>query len=75
MPTRDEPSTGPEFWAAKLDANVARDRTAISLLIDKRWRVLQVWECATKSLERLQTLPDALAEWADGAEPLGEVSA
>lgn len=69
------PSTRPEFWAAKLGANVARDRNAVSRLIDQGWRVLQVWECATKSLERLQTLPDALAEWADGAEPLGEVSA
>ena len=69
------PSTRPEFWAAKLGANVARDRNAVSLLSDQGWRVLQVWECATKSLERLQTLPDALAGWIEGAEPLGEVSA
>lgn len=69
------PSTRPEFWAAKLGANVARDRNAVSLLSDQGWRVLQVWECATKSLERLQTSPDALAGWIEGAEPLGEVSA
>jgi DNA mismatch endonuclease (patch repair protein) len=69
------PSTRPEFWAEKLGANVARDQMAISMLVDQGWRVLLVWECATKSLERLQTLPDALAEWIDGADPLGEISA
>jgi DNA mismatch endonuclease (patch repair protein) len=65
------PSTRQEFWAAKLGANIARDRNVISLLVDRGWRVLQVWECATKSLEQLQTLPDALAGWIKGAEPLG----
>lgn len=68
------PSTRPEFWAAKLGANVARDDKAISSLVNQGWRVLQVWECATKSLEGLQTLPDALARWIDGAGHLGEIS-
>lgn len=68
------PSTRPEFWAAKLDANVARDRKAISLLVERGWRVLQVWECATKSMEQLQALPEALAGWIDGEERLGEIA-
>ena len=69
------PSTRSEYWASKLGANVARDQKAISQLVDQGWRVLQVWECATKNLERLQTLPEALAVWIEGAEPLGDVSA
>lgn len=69
------PATRPEFWAAKLGANVARDHKAISMLVDQGWRVMQVWECSTKSLERLQALPNALASWIEGADPLGEVSA
>jgi DNA mismatch endonuclease, patch repair protein len=69
------PSTRPEFWAAKLGANVSRDHKAISMLVDQGWRVLQVWECVTKSLERLQTLPVALKGWIDGSEPLGDISA
>ncbi len=68
------PSTRPEFWATKLGANVARSN-GIALLVAQGWRVLQVWECATKSLERLQTLPEELAGWIEGAEPLGGVSA
>lgn len=69
------PSTRPDFWIAKLGANVMRDHKAISLLADQGWRVLQVWECATKSIERLQRLPDALAGWIDGVDPLGDISA
>lgn len=69
------PSTRPEFWAEKLGANVARDKKAISSLKDQGWRVLLVWECSTKSLERFESLPDALAQWIEGAEPLGEISA
>lgn len=69
------PSTRPEFWAQKLGANVARDHRAISMLVDQGWRVLQVWECATKSLERLETLPDTLSGWIDGADLVGEISA
>jgi len=70
-----QPSTRSEFWAAKLGANVERDRKATSLLSEQGWRVLQVWECATKSLARLQTLPDSLAEWIDGTDPFGHISA
>lgn len=70
-----KPSTRSEFWAAKLGANVERDRKATSLLSEQGWRVLQVWECATKSLVRLQTLPDTLAEWIDGTDPFGHISA
>lgn len=69
------PSTRPEFWAEKLGANVTRDHKAISILVGQEWRVLQVWECSTKSEKRLQTLPDALARWIDGTDPLGEISA
>ncbi len=69
------PSTRSEFWSAKLGANVARDHKAISLLIEQGWRVLQVWECATRSLQRLQSLPDALTGWIDGADPRGDISA
>lgn len=69
------PSTRPEFWAAKLGANVVRDHKAILMLVDQGWRVLQVWECVTKSLKHLHALPDALTGWIDGADSLGEISA
>ena len=69
------PSTRPEFWTEKLGANVARDKKAICSLREQGWRVLLVWECSTKSLERFESLPCALADWIEGDDLLGEISA
>lgn len=41
------PSTRPEFWQSKFDANVARDSRNTSLLATAGWQVLTVWECQT----------------------------
>lgn len=41
------PKTRPEFWAAKFDANCARDITKREALEQLGWRVLTVWECET----------------------------
>lgn len=42
------PSTRPEFWQAKFDGNVQRDRVAEERLATLGWRVLTVWECDLK---------------------------
>lgn len=68
------PSTRPEFWLAKLSRNAYRDRVARDALIAAGWRVLTVWECATKDPEILAELPATLRRWIDGSEPTGEVS-
>lgn len=68
------PSTRPDFWQAKLGANVERDAKAIGSLAASGWRVLIVWECATKNLELQTALPEKLRAWMDGVEPLGEIS-
>lgn len=39
------PSTRVEWWSAKLNQNVERDRTAIAALKAAGWQVLVVWEC------------------------------
>lgn len=49
-----EPATRPEFWRAKFAANVARDRRAVRALRRAGWRVLVVWECQTRDMERLR---------------------
>ncbi|EGD53291.1 very short patch repair endonuclease [Gordonia neofelifaecis] len=36
--------TNAEYWAAKVEANRARDRDTDRLLIDAGWTVLRVWE-------------------------------
>ncbi|WP_111748844.1 very short patch repair endonuclease [Salinisphaera orenii] len=56
------PANRQEFWEAKFDANVARDRRDQSRLMDTGWRVAVIWEC---QLKRHQ-LPDTvhqLSRW------------
>lgn len=67
------PSTRRDFWKAKLEGNAARDRSAVQALLADGWRVLTVWECATRDRTVLVTLSDTLAEWIRGKAPTGEI--
>ena len=42
------PATRRDFWLKKLEANQARDKRNISALLSEGWRVMVVWECATR---------------------------
>ncbi|NKI35115.1 DNA mismatch endonuclease Vsr [Wenzhouxiangella sp. XN79A] len=42
------PKTRAEFWKAKFEANVERDRRKQEQLEAAGWRVLTVWECALR---------------------------
>ncbi len=66
------PSSNAAFWRAKLDRNVERDRKAVADLLAAGWRVLTVWECATRrgSESELQRL---LVGWLEGSERNSEV--
>jgi len=48
------PTTRPEFWQAKFDGNVARDRRQQEALETLGWKVLILWECELKDDERLK---------------------
>jgi DNA mismatch endonuclease, patch repair protein len=48
------PATRREFWAEKISANRSRDIRTVETLLEKRWRVLTVWECSLKGRGRLQ---------------------
>lgn len=39
-----DPRANADWWAAKLDANVSRDRRTGELLQDHGWTVLRIWE-------------------------------
>ena len=43
------PSSNVDFWQAKFDANVARDKRVTRQLRKEGWRVLVVWECQLSS--------------------------
>jgi DNA mismatch endonuclease (patch repair protein) len=47
------PATNTEFWKAKIDGNVCRDRETDDKLKKMGWRVLVVWECEVSDRETL----------------------
>jgi DNA mismatch endonuclease, patch repair protein len=69
------PSTRPEFWRNKLGRNVERDDDACAMLNMLGWRVLVVWECATRRVDAAPDLAQAMLMWLQGAEPYGELAA
>ena len=68
------PVTRPEFWTKKLMDNRRRDQTNQQKLKEAGWRVLIVWECATR-LYSVSTLSDKVAKWLKGTECKDEISA
>jgi len=46
------PATRPEFWAAKVSGNRARDQQTATALQSAGWRVLTIWECSVKGPAR-----------------------
>lgn len=67
------PSTRQEFWVAKLATNSERDRRAHEALLSAGWRVLVVWECATRSGDTRHNLSGLLLEWLRGDSLSGEI--
>lgn len=68
------PSTRIEFWTSKLRANVDRDQRAVERLDEMGWRVLNVWECATRRPGAADALAESLQRWIDGGSRFGEIS-
>lgn len=56
------PATRPEFWAAKLSANIERDKRNVAALLENGWRVATVWECALKGDDGSR-VADLVAHW------------
>lgn len=50
------PKNNAEFWKAKINGNVARDRRQQQELITMGWNVLVIWECELKANVRDETL-------------------
>ena len=67
------PATRPEFWRAKLEANVQRDRRSIDELRVMGWRVLCVWECSTRDATLLADLQNSLRSWIESESTIGEI--
>lgn len=60
------PSTRPNFWQAKFETNMARDRAVCAALRKARWRIATVWECALRKTANVEVTADLLAIWLQG---------
>jgi len=50
------PKTRTAFWSAKFSRNVVRDRENRKALEALGWRVIEVWQCETKTPAYLEWL-------------------
>lgn len=48
------PQSRLEYWKPKLGQNVERDKDVLRTLRKSGWRVLVIWECETREIEKLQ---------------------
>ncbi|HYA16264.1 MAG TPA: DNA mismatch endonuclease Vsr [Bryobacteraceae bacterium] len=62
------PATNKTFWAEKRRSNVERDRRNRKALKAEGWRVFEIWECATRSEERLARRIAPLVEYLSGCK-------
>lgn len=50
------PSSNTEYWSAKIEANVERDKLNKSQLEALGWKVLVIWECQLKKKNKVDSL-------------------
>lgn len=67
------PKTRTEYWQDKLSRNVERDKKAVDTLNASGWRVLIVWECATKTTP-VEKLINQIADWLQGGAGTVEIA-
>lgn len=49
-----QPKDNAAYWRAKIERNVARDRTALKALHEEGWAALVLWECELRDAEALK---------------------
>jgi len=48
-----KPATHKKFWQDKRRGNVERDKRNLRKLCKAGWKILVVWECQTRNLQKL----------------------
>lgn len=66
------PKTRSDFWNAKLRSNRKRDQAAIQSILENGWRVLIVWECATRDIQ-VDELVTLISDWLRSDENFAEI--
>lgn len=70
------PKSNTKYWEEKIKKNVERDSSNISYLSDAGWRILIIWECATKGKARLplEYVLNTASEWLLSEKPNCEIA-
>ena len=68
------PASNREFWAKKLGGNRERDRRQGDLLRALGWRVLIIWECATRDARDWNALQEKMIIWIKGSSDFDQLS-
>jgi DNA mismatch endonuclease (patch repair protein) len=56
------PVTNTDFWNDKIEANIKRDEVVKKRLLEMGWRVLVIWQCQIKPMDRLSSILVSLME-------------
>jgi DNA mismatch endonuclease, patch repair protein len=69
------PSSRPDFWRKKIEANRKHDAESLGALKAQGWRTLVVWECSTKGGGKwpAEGLLDTIAGWVLGGNEYSEI--
>ncbi len=54
------PKSRIEFWTEKFKSNVKRDRKVNTMLKEQSWNVVRIWQCETKTSEKLSHLTNQI---------------
>jgi len=70
------PKSNTDYWTEKIKRNVERDTSNIKRLTDAGWRILIIWECATKGKARLpvENVLNTASEWLLSEKPNCEIA-
>jgi DNA mismatch endonuclease, patch repair protein len=66
------PKTRANFWSRKFNENGDRDKRNTTELLEKGWRVMVVWECATRKLPT-DFLAELLISSVNASQPYQEI--
>lgn len=50
------PHTNKDFWEAKINSNILRDKTQHSMIREMGWQVIVIWTCELKGLNKVRRL-------------------
>ena len=68
-PRATTPDSSRAYWEQKFAANVRRDRSQCTALLEAGWRVGVIWECALQRRASLEEVATRVEEWLKGRCP------